>query len=107
MLKQIIKELAGDRFQSYTQLARRLDISEGMLAQLIEDLARRGYLAPVETTAGCGVACGSCGGGSGACTPQVSCAHCSLAKPKPTATKSWTLTQKGRRLAETPAPAGS
>lgn len=96
MLKQMLMALDSGRVQSHAQLARRLDISEGMVAHLIEDLVRRGYLTPAETTETHG-GCPFAGGGAGhACTSSRSCAHCTPGAPA--LGKRWVLTEKGQRM---------
>jgi len=39
--------VAEGGLRSYADLARELGVSEGLVGQMIEDLARRGYLRPV------------------------------------------------------------
>ncbi len=73
-------------------LARQMDVSEGMLALMMEDLARKGYLAPLATAAEGG--CSGCGG----CGRYQACAHCS--PEEKTVSKGWVLTAKGREAAE-------
>jgi hypothetical protein len=75
---------------SGADLARRLGISEGLLAQMMEDLARKGYLAAVETPSGCS-GCAGCGG-SKACN--------SCGPNEATTRKGWALTAKGLEAAE-------
>jgi DNA-binding HxlR family transcriptional regulator len=90
MLKQILKELARGRGYSRADLAQRLDISEGMLAQMMEELAHKGYLAPLVTPS----ACGGCSSGSG-------CKACPLhTHEQAPASRVWVLTPKGRRMAQ-------
>jgi len=82
MLRELIRVIAEGQAHSQVELARRLGVSEGLVEQMLEDLARMGYLTPME----------------GGCADQ--CAACPLAKmcivghPK----KAWVLTEKGRKV---------
>jgi hypothetical protein len=72
------------------ELARQLGVSEALLEPMIQDLVRRGYLAPVE--AGCE---------RGACRLCPQRGGCSL----PPAARLWALTKRGRQLTGGPARA--
>jgi Mn-dependent DtxR family transcriptional regulator len=50
MLKELLQEIAEGQGYSRAGLARRLDISEDALEQMLHDLARKGYLAPLTST---------------------------------------------------------
>ncbi len=84
MLRELVRAIAEGQAQSQIELARRLRVSEGLVEQMLEDLARAGYLEPV-------------GGGS-----AEGCAGCPLAKKCITnqTRKAWVLTEKGRRVAK-------
>ncbi len=84
MLRELIRTIAEGQAHSQIELARRLRVSEGLVEQMLEDLARAGYLEPV-------------GGGS-----AEGCAGCPLARTCVTAQsrKAWVLTEKGRKVAE-------
>jgi hypothetical protein len=84
MLKQLLKRVARGGIRSISTLAREMDMSEPMLLQMTEDLARLGYLKPVSD--GCNQGCTVCPVAGG----------CSLRGPAGL----WTLTEKGRRAAE-------
>lgn len=86
MLKNVLKALGEGKAQSFASLSRQLNISEGMLMQMIEDLTRKGYLSPISenSMAVCGGACGSCG---------LSCSSCSTAQHSNL--NGWVLTEKG------------
>ncbi|MBN1259895.1 MAG: winged helix-turn-helix transcriptional regulator [Anaerolineae bacterium] len=91
MLKQLLREIANNGGSSHAHLAQRLDISATLLEQMLEDLARKGYLAPVMAPA-------VCTGCSGCRLRQT----CTLNASPPTAeSQGWILTPKGRRCAET------
>ncbi len=98
MLKQILQEIANGYGHSQSSLARRLDISEGLLAQMMTDLARKGYLAPLATepleTMEKMEKAGACQG----CKLRAACAGCAINKHPLLA--GWALTAKGRRAAE-------
>jgi len=61
---------------SYADLARQLDVSEELLEQMLQDLARMGYLRPVAD--GCEARCDGC--------PMAE--TCTIGGP----TRVWTLT---------------
>jgi hypothetical protein len=87
VLKQVLQEMSKGNVHSRADLARRLGTSEGLLSQVMEDLARKGYLAPLATPSdwsGCGggKACNGCGS-SGT-----------------TIFKGWALTAKGLEAAK-------
>jgi hypothetical protein len=92
MLKQILQEIANGYGHSQSTLARRLDISEGLLAQMMNELARKGYLAPLANETREKI--GACQG----CKLHAACAGCAINKPPMLA--GWVLTAKGRRAAE-------
>ncbi|MFP4393871.1 MAG: winged helix-turn-helix transcriptional regulator [Anaerolineales bacterium] len=98
MLKQILREIADGYGRSKSSLARRLDISEGLLSQMMNDLARRGYLAPLAPesmgTTGTTEKAGACQG----CKLSAACSSCAINKQPLLA--GWVLTAKGRRAAE-------
>lgn len=56
---ELLKLLNVGGIRSTAELARRLEISEGLLGMLVEDLTRRGYLAPLDQ--GCSSGCNTCG----------------------------------------------
>jgi len=90
MLRQVLQAMFTGAVHSRADLARRLSVSEPMLAQLMEDLARRGYLAPLTPPSGCG----SCSG----CPLRKVCN--SNTSSQATAPKGWALTAKGREFAK-------
>ena len=47
MLQRLLELVAEGGLHSHTDLARELGVSEGLVGQMIEDLARMGYLRPV------------------------------------------------------------
>lgn len=89
-MKALVQELVQGGGASRAELARRLDVSEGLISQLLEDLTRRGYLVPLATTS----ACESCSG----CTLRKAGDGCGTAASPPLT--GWQLTAKGRRWLE-------
>lgn len=92
MLKKVLKELAAGNGYSLANLAQRLDVSEGLLIQMMEDLAGRGYLAPLGRAEGGG--CASCAG----CAAAKSNSCCPPSASK--APQGWMLTPKGIEAAQ-------
>ena len=82
MLTKLLQRVAQGGIHSTAALAHELGVSEGLLAQMTEDLARMGYLKPVSD--GCGGKCGACPLASG-------CSIGGLAGV-------WALTEKGMRV---------
>jgi predicted ArsR family transcriptional regulator len=79
MLDRLLSLVRQGGVHSYADLARQLDVSEELLEQMLEDLARMGYLRPV--AAGCEAHCAGC--------PMAE--TCAIGGP----TRVWTLTEKG------------
>jgi len=79
VLQRLLELVAEGGLRSYADLARGLGVSEGLVGQMIEDLARRGYLRPVA---------GSC---ESQCTGCPLAETCAVGGP----TRVWTLTKKG------------
>jgi len=81
MLRELLQLIAEGGTRTRTELARELGVSEGLVEQMLEDLARMGYLRPV----------------AGGC--DAHCAACPLAKTCAvgTPTRIWALTEKGLR----------
>ncbi len=81
MLQRLLELVTEGGVHSYAGLARELGVSQGLLGQMIEDLARRGYLRPVASD----------------CESQ--CTGCSLAETCAVGgpTRVWALTEKGQR----------
>jgi len=82
MLRELLRLMAQGGVRTRAELARELGVSEGLVEQMLEDLARMGYLKPVE----------------GSCASQ--CTACPLAKTCAAGTPAriWALTEKGLRL---------
>ena len=79
MLEKLLQLVGEGGIHSYDELAKGLAVPYPLLQAMIEDLARLGYLRPVD--GGCKQACAGCSAGGCPSTPQ------------------WTLTDKGARAA--------
>ena len=79
MLERLLSLVRQGGVHSYTDLARQLDVSEELLEQMLQDLARMGYLRSVAD--GCEAHCAGC--------PMAE--TCAIGSP----TQVWTLTEKG------------
>ena len=81
MLQRLLELVAEGGLRSCADLARELEVSQGLVGQMIEHLARRGYLRPV----------------AGSCKSQ--CTGCSLAETCAVGgpTRVWALMEKGQR----------
>ncbi len=86
-LAEMLRLLADGGIHSTAELARRLAVGEGLLAAMVDDLSRRGYLAAVDQS--CGAACDGCGVRSACAAPDAT-----SATPRLLA-----LTERGRRAA--------
>ncbi len=82
MIEQLLLMVAEGGLHSYEELAKRLSISVPLLETMLENLARLGYLRPVDSD--CGMHCAGC-----------SVSACSISGPG----RLWTLTEKGTRAA--------
>jgi len=87
MLMRLLQLVAEGSVHSYATIAGQLDVSTGLLEQMLQDLARMGYVAPV----------------GGACDTSQ-CHHCPLGGGCATDTRGhmWALTEKGARAADGP-----
>jgi hypothetical protein len=82
MIDQLLQRVAEGGIHSYEDLAKNLSISQPLLEVMLEDLARLGYLRPVN-----GVCEGHCTG--------CAVTRYSVAGPG----RLWALTDKGARAA--------
>ena len=84
MLKRLLRLVAEGGVHSYATLADQLDVSKGLLEQMLRDLVWMGYIAPV----------------GGACDTSQ-CHHCPLGGSCATDTQGnvWALTDKGMQAA--------
>ena len=79
-MQRLLELVAEGGVYSYADLAQGLGVSEGLVGQMIGDLARMGYLQPVFD--GCGARCAGC--------PLA--ATCAIGGPR----RVWALTEKGQ-----------
>lgn len=84
MLEQLIRTLGQGGTYSYADLANTLGVGEELLQQMIEDLARVGYLRALGD---------SCQGRCEACPVSGVCAIGSRGQ-------AWSLTEKGSQAAQ-------
>ncbi len=78
MLQKLLDKLAAGGVHSYADLCRELEVSEGLLEQILTDLERMGYLKRVG--ADCETHCAGC--------PMNNA--CAVGRPG----QIWTLTEK-------------
>ena len=85
MLKRLLQLVSEGGVHSYATLAGQLGVSKGLLEQMLQDLARMGYIAPL----------------GGACDTSQ-CHHCPLGGSCATDTRGnvWVLTAKGAQATE-------
>jgi len=87
LLTRMFQLLGEGGIHSTAELARRLGVSEALMAVMAEDLARRGYLELLP--GGCAPACDGC--------PLSS--SCAMPGEPGSAARTFALTAKGRRVA--------
>ncbi len=87
MLAELLRTLNSGGLHSMREVAQEMGVSEALIAEMADALARRGYLVPV--TAGCGSAA-ACSG----CSMEPMCG--TEARP---AARILALTEQGRRAA--------
>jgi transcriptional regulator with XRE-family HTH domain len=83
MLLKVLRTVAQGGVHNQRELARRLGVSEGLLAQMLQGLARMGYLRPMAE--GCDACCAAC--------PLAK--TCAVGGP----TRVWALTERGATIA--------
>ncbi len=83
MLHQFLQEIAGSDSRSLAEIARSMEISPLMAARMAEDLARLGYLEPLDS--GCSSHVDSCEG----CPVPANCNQ---------PDRGWFLTKKGKAV---------
>jgi len=81
VLQRLLELVAEGGAHSHTDLARQLDVSEELLEQMVQHLARVGYLRTVAD--GCDAQCAGC--------PLAK--TCDIGGPA----KVWALTEKGEK----------
>jgi hypothetical protein len=81
MLHRFLKTIQAGDVQSLLEIARKMDISPGLVLQMANDLTKRGYLQEI---------------GSDCEQPQAGCPDCSVRSNCQIIVKHWFLTEKGR-----------
>jgi hypothetical protein len=89
-LAALLHLLADGGIHSTAELARRLKVGEGLLAAMVDDLSRRGYLAELDQS--CGAACAGCG-------VRAACAAPGSPPAAAAAPRLLALTERGRQAA--------
>jgi predicted ArsR family transcriptional regulator len=89
MMAQLLARVAIGGSVHLGELAGELGVTVTVVRDMLRDLALRGYLKP---------AGGDCSTKCGGCAFSTSC-HGTSAQDSPSATQTWTLTDKGRRVA--------
>ena len=90
LLNEMLRLLGEGGVHSTAEIARRLGVGQELVVAMADDLARRGYLALLDT--GCATGCDGCG-----------LAHACAAPGAPAAVMpTLALTAKGRRAGEKP-----
>lgn len=84
MLRQVLRIVAQGGIHTRGELAHRLDVSEGLLQQMIDELVRIGYLKPVA---------GDCHHRCAGCPFATQCAIGGT-------TRIWALAEKGLRASD-------
>jgi len=87
-LVELLRLLTDGGIHSTVELARRLKVEERLLAVMVDDLGRRGYLAAVDQA--CGDGCTGCGIRSACTTTGVTSSS----------TRLFVLTERGVRAAQ-------
>lgn len=81
MLKEVLREFSKGEMNSNSNIGRYLNISEGMVEQVLKDLGKMGYIEKEDSS--CGSKCSSCSFGCG----------CSQTK---NVVNMWRVTDKGK-----------
>ena len=84
MLRQVLRIVAQGGIHTRGELAHRLDVSEELLQQMIEELVRIGYLKPIV------------GDGDDRCAGCPFAAECAIGG----AGRIWALAEKGLRASD-------
>ncbi len=60
MLIELLRTLNSGGLHSMRDIAQQMGVSESLVVEMADALARRGYLVPVSTGCGCASACSGC-----------------------------------------------
>ena len=81
MLHRFLDTIQAGDMQSLLEIARKLEISPGMVLQMAKELTDKGYLQEI---------------GADCAEPQQGCADCPVGSGCQVAVQHWFLTEKGR-----------
>lgn len=81
MLQRFLESIESRDVQSIFEIARRLNVTPGMVVQMAEDLSKRGYLQEVS------IDCSKQGAACEGCPARKGCLDIS---------RSWMMNEKGR-----------
>jgi hypothetical protein len=84
LLQQLLRLMSGGGLHTIDEAARRLKVSEPLVAAIVDNLERAGYLVGMQGA--CGSVCSSCG----------AAAACGVSAPSSAPARLLTLTAKGR-----------
>jgi hypothetical protein len=88
MLHKLLKLIAGNDAVTRADLARKLDVSETLVTQMLGELTRMGFLQSTSTD------------GTGGCSGCPMSQMCAPAPEGEVAPSGWVLTELGRKVAE-------
>lgn len=89
MLKKVLRALVSGSVDSFSDIARSLDVDKGVVEQIIAQLVQMGYLKAVENSS---CDSGSCGG---------SCSGCACSGGESSVqNRFYSLTEKGLKAVE-------
>jgi hypothetical protein len=87
LLQQLLRLMSGGGLHTIGEAARQLKVSESLVAAMVDNLERAGYLVGLQ--GGCGATCSCCG----------AAAHCDVSAPVSPPARLLALTAKGRLAA--------
>ena len=87
LLQQLLRLMSGGGLHTIDEAARRLRVSETLVAAMVDNLERAGYLVGLQGS--CGTGCSGCGAAAG----------CGMAEHESAPARLLALTAKGRLAA--------
>ena len=87
MLHRILTLILSGRAATQVQLAQLLDVSESLVAQMVDQLVANGYLEEAVL----------CAAGCQGCSLEAACGSSGDPQDKSRDLRLWSLTEKGRR----------
>ena len=85
MLHRFLATIQAGEMQSLLEIARKMNISAGMVVQMATELTKKGYLQEL---------------GMGCDLPQKGCSDCSVYSGCQISVRNWALTDKGKAAIE-------